>query len=74
MPYSGMDREYLVGRKFREKIHGIDSRFVVYSSCYRLLDRYGREVNRMEYIASLIATVVGGVICHYIIKWLDGDK
>ena len=57
-----------------EKTNGIDSRFVVYSSCYRLLDWYGREVNRMEYIASLIATVVGGVICHYIIKWLDGDK
>jgi hypothetical protein len=58
----------------KEKTNGIDGRNVVYSSCYRLLDWYGREVNRMEYIASLIATVVGGVICHYIIKWLDGDK
>ena len=42
--------------------------------CYRLLDWYRREVNCMEYIISLIVTVVAGVICHYIIKWLDGDK
>ena len=26
----------------------------------------------MEVILSLIVTVVGGVVCHYIIKWLDG--
>ena len=42
--------------------------------CYRLLDWYRGEVNCMEYIISLIVTVVAGVICHYIIKWLDGDK
>ena len=42
--------------------------------CYRLLDWYRREVNCMEYIISLIVTVVAGVICHYIIKWLDGNK
>ena len=42
--------------------------------CYRLLDWYGREVNCVEYIISLIVTVAAGVICHYIIKWLDGDK
>ena len=47
---------------------------MLYSPCYRLLDWYGREVNRMEYIASLIVTVVGGVICHYIIKWLDSGR
>jgi hypothetical protein len=28
----------------------------------------------MEFIASLIVAVMGGVICHYIIKWLDGDE
>ena len=28
----------------------------------------------MEFIASLIIAVMGGVICHYIIKWLDGDE
>ena len=27
----------------------------------------------MEIIASLIVAIVGGVACHYIIKWLDGD-
>nr|DAP16054.1 MAG TPA: hypothetical protein [Caudoviricetes sp.] len=27
-----------------------------------------------EYIASLFVTVMGSVISHYIIKWLDGDK
>lgn len=27
----------------------------------------------MEVIISFIATVMGGVVCHYIIKWLDGD-
>ena len=25
------------------------------------------------FFASLIVTIMGGVICHYIIKWLDGD-
>ena len=28
----------------------------------------------MEFIASLIVAVMGGVICHYIIKWLDGEE
>ncbi len=27
-----------------------------------------------EVLLSIIAAVVGGVICHYIIKWLDGGK
>lgn len=27
----------------------------------------------MEYFASFLITVLGGVACHYIIKWLDGD-
>lgn len=25
-------------------------------------------------ILSFLIAVVGGVTCHYIIKWLDGDK
>ncbi len=25
----------------------------------------------MEYIASFFVAVVGGIVCHYIIKWLD---
>lgn len=28
----------------------------------------------MEVLASFIVAVVAGVVCHYIIKWLDGDK
>ena len=28
---------------------------------------------QMEAIISLLVTVVAGVVCHYIIKWLDGD-
>jgi hypothetical protein len=36
------------------------------------------EVIRMELFISFIATVMGGVVLHYIIKWLDsndkGDK
>lgn len=27
-----------------------------------------------EVLLSIIAAVVGGVICHYIIKWLDSGK
>ena len=28
----------------------------------------------MEYILSFIVTVVAGVVCHLICKWLDSDK
>jgi hypothetical protein len=28
----------------------------------------------MEYVFSLLIAVAAGVICHYIIKWLDGGK
>ena len=27
----------------------------------------------MEFFISFSVTVLGGVACHYIIKWLDGD-
>ena len=27
----------------------------------------------MEYLLSFIIAVMGGVVCHYIIKWLDDD-
>lgn len=30
-----------------------------------------KEVELMEYIVSLIISVMAGVICHYISKWLD---
>ena len=28
----------------------------------------------LESIVSFIVAVMAGVVCHYIIKWLDGDK
>lgn len=28
----------------------------------------------MDFLASLIVTITGDVICHYIIKWLDRNK
>ena len=27
-----------------------------------------------EVLLSILATAVGGVICHYVIKWLDSGK
>ena len=27
----------------------------------------------MEFFISFLVIVLGGVACHYIIKWLDGD-
>ena len=27
----------------------------------------------MNILTSLLVTIMGGVACHYIIKWLDGD-
>ena len=27
----------------------------------------------VEYLLSFIIAVMGGVVCHYIIKWLDDD-
>jgi len=28
----------------------------------------------MDILASFLVAVMAGVACHYIIKWLDGDK
>lgn len=33
-----------------------------------------KGVLTMEFIISFIVAVAAGVVCHYIIKWLDGDK
>jgi hypothetical protein len=42
--------------------------------CYRSQTGKGREVGIVNYIFSFIVAVAAGVACHYIIKWLDGDK
>nr|DAV08313.1 MAG TPA: cytochrome oxidase subunit [Bacteriophage sp.] len=34
----------------------------------------GRRCITLEYLLSFIVAVAAGVACHYIIKWLDGDK
>ena len=31
------------------------------------------EVSILEFFISFLIAVLGGVACHYIIKWLDGD-
>nr|DAR25927.1 MAG TPA: toxin [Caudoviricetes sp.] len=31
-------------------------------------------MSNMEFILSFLVAVMAGVVCHYIIKWLDGDK
>jgi hypothetical protein len=31
-------------------------------------------VKVLESIISFFIAVMAGVVCHYIIKWLDGDK
>lgn len=33
----------------------------------------GKGVSSMAIIISLLITIVGGVVCHFIIKWLDSD-
>ena len=40
---------------------------------YPIRQRKGGEPMH-EVLLSILAAVVGGVICHYIIKWLDGSK
>lgn len=34
----------------------------------------GRRCINVENLMSFIVAVMAGVACHYIIKWLDGDK
>ena len=38
------------------------------------LDWYRKGVSILELFTSFIVAVAAGVACHYIIKWLDGDK
>ncbi len=33
-----------------------------------------KGVNCMEIFITFVVAVAAGVACHYIIKWLDGDK
>ncbi len=40
---------------------------------YPVRQRRGGEIMQ-EVLISILAAVVGGVICHYIIKWLDSGS
>ena len=33
-----------------------------------------KEVSYMEFVLSFLVAVAAGVVCHYVIKWLDSDK
>lgn len=44
-------------------------------SCCHTHSGNGKGVNPLQdVLISVVVTIVGGVICHYIIKWLDGDE
>ena len=48
----------------------------MYAIIIMLSNRYpttGGGVN-MEVIIAFLVAVAAGVVCHYIIKWLDGDN
>ena len=47
---------------------------MVYSSCYRPDTGNRKGVFVLEMLVSFLIAVAAGVACHYIIKWLDGDK
>jgi hypothetical protein len=51
------------------------SAITIYDIMAMLLNRYpamgGGDC--MNYVISFLVAVAGGVACHYIIKWLDGD-
>lgn len=38
------------------------------------LYRNRKGVPQMEVFLSFYVAVMAGVVCHYVIKWLDGDK
>ena len=50
------------------------SRHMLYWLCChpRIRQRKG-GVHMIEAVGSILITVVGGIMCHYIIRWLDGD-
>lgn len=44
-------------------------------SCCHTQSGNGEGVKKMsDIVIPLLVTVVGGVVCHYIIKWLDSDN
>ena len=46
---------------------------MLYYLCCPTDTRQREEVFIMDVAVSFLVTVMGGVVCHYIIKWLDRD-
>lgn len=68
-----IDCKVTVAKLFSFRIVKI-SHFMLYYSCYRPQTGTERGCLRLEMFASFIVTVLAGVTCHYVIKWLDGNK
>ena len=45
-----------------------------YYPCCPTDTRQWEEVFIMDVVVSFLVAVMGGVVCHYIIKWLDRDE
>ena len=45
-----------------------------YDECVTAPRLVQKGVNCMEIFITFVVAVAAGVACHYIIKWLDGDK
>lgn len=51
----------------------MDAKVMLQSLCCHTQSDNGKGVrNVFDCAVSVLTAVVGGVICHYIIKWLDG--
>mgnify|MGYP000879070794 CR=1 FL=1 len=51
------------------------NRFPCYNANVTASDTGDRkEVSSLDTITSFLVAVMAGVVCHYTIKWLDGDK
>jgi hypothetical protein len=50
------------------------TRDMLYLQCCPTDTRQREEVIYVDVVISFIVSLMTGVACHYIIKWLDGDK
>ena len=47
---------------------------MLYFYCYRPYTGIRKGVSNMDFALSFIITVMAGVVCHLICKWLDRDE
>ncbi len=64
---------FFVRNNRSNKWNSVSQYAIICMLSYPIRQRKG-GVNVLESIISFIVTVVAGVACHYIIKWLDSDK